>query len=181
MSNAADPSGPPPGHYRASDGQDYPIPAGYVLGADGQLHAVAVTPGAPLAASRAWEWNLASLLTVGGAAGAFIGAFLPWATVGALSVAGTDGDGVLTLILAIAAGTLGVAGIRKASKGMLIASLVCAALITMIATYDIADISSVADGPLGLTVEPGGGLILTLIAGLAGVAGSGVALRSRRS
>lgn len=180
MTNFDPPTGPPPGHYRASDGQDYPVPPGYVLGADGQLHATA-DPTAAATATGAWEWNAASALVVGGAAGAFIGAFLPWAKVGALSVAGTDGDGVLTLILGIAAGALGVGGIRKGGKGLLIGSLVCAALVAVIAVIDIADINSVADGPFGLTAEPGGGIILTLAAGIAGVVGSILAIRGRRT
>lgn len=181
MTNFGAPSGPPPGHYRASDGQDYPVPPGYVLGADGQLHAVAPPGPATTTEAAAWEWNAASALVVGGAVGAFIGAFLPWATVGALSVAGTDGDGVLTLILGIAAGALGVSGIRKGKKGLLIGSLVCAALIAIIAGIDIADINSLADGPFGLTAKPGGGIILTLVAGIAGAVGSVLALRQRSS
>jgi hypothetical protein len=124
---------------------------------------------------------MASGLIVGGAAGAFIGAFLPWATVGAFSVAGTDGDGVLTLILGIAVGALGVSGIRTAKKGLLIGSLIRAALIAIIATIDIADINSVADGPFGLTAKPGGGIILTLAAGVVGTLGCVLALRSRSS
>lgn len=175
---------PPPGHYLASDGRYYPVPAGYVLGQDGQLHPAPSPPpspalGAPSAAG--WTWGLASIATVLGAAAAFIGSFLPWATAGPFTVAGTDGDGMITLVLAVAAGALGAGGIAKASKGMLIGSAVCAALVLLIGIVDIADINSVADGPFGLEASVGGGLILTTLGGLVGVIGAILALRDRRS
>ena len=173
------PPGPPPGHYVAPDGQYHPVPPGHVLGADGLIYPVAQAPGAPVAQASAWSWNLASLLIVGGAAVVAVGAFMPWASVGPFSAAGTDGDGILTLILALGAGPLGAFGILKSKKGLLIGSLICAALILAIAAYDTANISSVADGPFGLTPEVGGGLYLTLIGAVAGIVGPVLAMRRR--
>jgi len=129
-------------------------------------------PGAASAtATTGWEWNAASILTVVGAVLVVLGAFLPWAKVGFLSVDGTEGDGILTLILGLAAGLLGALGFLKGAKGLLIGSIVCAGLALLIGVYDIANINSVVDGPFGLEVEVGMGLYLTVLGAAAGVAG----------
>ena len=171
------PPGPPPGYYRAVDGNDYPIPPGHVLGADGQLYPVQGPPPPPVRSST-WEWNLTSVLTVAGAAAVFIGAFLPWASIGAFSAAGTDGDGVITLVLAIGAGGLGAAGLSKANAGLLVGSLICAALIFLIGAYDMANISAFADAPFGLEPRIGGGLYLTVVGAVAGLVSAVLALRN---
>ena len=165
------------GTYRAADGQDYPIPPGYAIGADGQLHPIAAAAAPPVAKTSAWEWNAASILTVAGAAVVFIGAFMPWATIGPFSAAGTEGDGVLTLILAIAAGAMGVPGILKSRKGLLVGSLICATLAFLIGAYDIANISTIADAPFGLDPQVGSGLYLTVLGAIAGIVGPVLAIR----
>lgn len=134
----------------------------------------------PPAPSTGWRWDAGSILVIVGSFGAFIGAFLPWATLGAFSKAGTEGDGVITLILAVLGGLLGFAGISRVRSGMLIGSLICAALITLVAIIDIADIASAGDSSFGLEPDVGGGLILTLIAGGCGVVGAVLALVTQR-
>lgn len=166
--------GPPVGYYRGADGRDHPIPPGFALGGDGQLHPIA---GVPAAAKAGWEWNAASVLTVVGAALVFIGAFMPWATLGPFSAAGTDGDGVLTLLLAVAAGAMGVPGILRSRKGLLIGSMICAVLAFLIGAYDMANISTSTDAPLDLNPNVGAGLYLTVIGAIGGIVGSVLAIR----
>lgn len=192
------PAGPPPGYYRASDGKDYPIPAGYYLGADGQFHPI-TTPAAPGAAAApsyaapsyaapagvapvgagGWRWDASSILILAGAAVVAIGAFLPWADIGGLiTTNGMDGDGKITIVLAAGAAVLGVFGILKASKGMLIGSLVVAALTILVAIIDMADVSSRGEGIIEVSI--GIGLYLTLIGGIVGVVGAVLAMMARK-
>jgi hypothetical protein len=205
------PHSPAPGHYLASDGQQYPLPAGYAVAQDGQLRPIPpgyavgsdgqlrpIPPGyavgsdgqpgpiqsppfgsAPTS-SAPWTWNAPSVLVVAGAGMAFIGSFLPWATIGAFSKAGTDGDGVLTLLLAVAAAAFGIFGLPRARKGMLIASLIAAVLILAIGAYDMIDIGS-TEGPFDIEVSVGGGLYLTVLGAIAGVIGPILAMARRSS
>lgn len=109
-----------------------------------------------------------------------IAAFLPWATFFGVTVSGIGGedvggakDGVLTLILAIAAGVLGLLrGLGKAVLGAAIVAVVVGALVALIGAIDIADIND-----LGASV--GAGLWLTLLGGL-GLLGVGIAGIVRR-
>lgn len=169
---------PPPGSYRASDGRDYPIPRGQYLASDGRLYPLPTAP--PSFPAPGWRWTPASGLIVGGSLGVVIGAFLPWATVGPFSKAGTDGDGVITLILGLACAAFGVAALSRARRGYAVTALVAAVLAVVVAIIDIGDVSSVAEGPLGIEAEVGVGLVLTLVAGLVAVAGCVVAIRSTR-
>lgn len=156
--------------------QEYEGPTGgSPIGQDGPM-TPSINPAATTPATT-WTWNAASTLTVAGAAAVFIGAFLPWASVGAFSKAGTDGDGVLTLLLSIGAAGFGVPGIRGGKKGLLIGSLVCAALALVIGGIDMADIGSMTDAPFGLEVKIGGGLYLTVAGAIAGVFGAALAIR----
>lgn len=134
----------------------------------------------PPAPSPGWRWDAGSILLIVGSLGAFVGAFLPWATLGVLSKAGTEGDGVITLVLAVLGGLLGFAGISKRRAGMLVGSLICAALITLVAIVDIADIGSVGDSSFGLEPDVGSGLILTLVAGGLGIIGAILSLITHR-
>lgn len=179
-------AGPPPGHYRATDGRDYPIPAGYYLASDGQLYpnpnATPTPPsaGVALASGGGWRWDAASIMLVVGAAVVAVAAFLPWATVaGFFTKNGIDGDGTITLVLAAAAAALGAGGILKASKGMLIGSIVSASLIVVIAIIDMADVSSGPDVGFDIDVTIGIGLYLTLLGGVVAAVGAILALRSR--
>ena len=189
----------PPGHYRASDGNVYPVPPGQYLASDGRLYplpasAPAPAPGAagfaaagpvssaPVAAG--WQWTPASGLLLGGAAVTVLGSVLPWATVDAgfesVDVSGTDADGVVTIVLALAALAFGIPGLLKRSKGLLITSLVATVLIVLVALVDIGDVSSVAE-EVGFGVEAtvGIGLWLVLIGGILAVVGAVMAVRNR--
>lgn len=107
-------------------------------------------------------------LVIGGyvaAALILVGSLGPWGTVFGISVAGTEGDGVITLILAIlaAAGvfltTTAVDGKPRFKAQWL--TIVFAAISALIGIIDFLDISS-SDG-----VSPGWGLWLVLLASIA--------------
>lgn len=111
---------------------------------------------------------------VGGIAAAAIvvlGSFLPWATVdtffGSFTANGLDGDGRVTLVLGLAAGVL--VGLWK--RPTVIVGAVLSGLAVLIAVVDLVDLARAFDDDLGLAdVSPGIGLILTLLAGMAGAA-----------
>lgn len=124
------------------------------------------------------------LLAVGTAVVA-VGALLPWATVNAglvsVTVAGTDGDGVITLMLALVVGGLVLAKWKAGlSRAVVIVSLVLGAIVLAIAIYDAIDIaSSVVDSEfVDLRASVGIGLWLTLLGSIAMVAGAIWELRS---
>ena len=99
-----------------------------------------------------------------------IGSIGPWATLGFITASGTDGDGILTLILAVAAAAFlwrwSVVGKRR----RLIAAAVAGALSLVITVYDTVNISNLVDGPFGLDPSVGWGLIVALIASIVLVA-----------
>jgi hypothetical protein len=94
-----------------------------------------------------------------------LGAVLPWASVFGLTVNGLDGDGVITLLLAIAGGvilavTTGLFGTETAPpKWSQITLIVLAALVALIAIIDLSGVAAI-------------GLYLTLFAGIAWVVGA---------
>jgi hypothetical protein len=109
---------------------------------------------------------------------AAIGSFLPWAEAvgGLMKVNGTDGDGVITLVVAlIGAGvSLGVifAETRKTAVSAGIGTLACGVIIAAIAGYDMNNLHNVigeaeteSSWDAGLSV--GSGLYLTLVGGIA--------------
>lgn len=93
-----------------------------------------------------------------------IGAFLPWATWGAFSVSGTDGDGVLTLIFGIIVGAL--IYFRPWDNKNKAISLILGLLILAVGIYDAYNIANVAEAPLNVGVEVGTGLYVTILGGL---------------
>lgn len=111
------------------------------------------------------------LTVVGASVVVVVGALLPWATLGFISVAGTEGDGVITLILGLATAALALLASVKGSRWPLLVGAVLSVLVVLIAIYDISDVSS--------TASVGSGLWLTLIAG--GVAVVAAVLASRAS
>jgi hypothetical protein len=89
--------------------------------------------------------------TVAGAVLVLIGSFLPWVSVttifGSISKAGTEGDGGFTLLLALAAGGVGIPlAVVKLSKStttiLAIIALVSFAISGLIAIYDMIDVQS---------------------------------------
>jgi hypothetical protein len=100
--------------------------------------------------------------------GVIIAAFLPWAKIWILTKAGTDGDGVITLLL----GAVGAAAIWiAANKGALLAAA-CALLALSVGVYDVIDVSSTARASVGI------GLWLTVLA--SGIAALASVLRWRQ-
>jgi hypothetical protein len=97
-----------------------------------------------------------------------LGALLPWATVsslfGSISVSGTDGDGVFTLLCGIAIGVM--FGLWK--RPALIVAVVLAGISALVGIIDLVDIGRTA-GELGGLVDasPGIGLFLTVLASIA--------------
>lgn len=98
-----------------------------------------------------------------------IAAFMPWATVEffvTINVNGTEADGVLTLLLGLAAGVL--VGVWK--RPTVIIAAVLFGLAAIIALFDLVNVGRVAGEMGDIGVSPGFGLVLTLLAALAGVA-----------
>jgi hypothetical protein len=124
------------------------------------------------------------LLVVGTAVVA-VAALLPWATVNAglvsVSKAGTDGDGVITLVLALVVGGLVLAKWKAGlSRPVVIVSLVLGAIVLAIATYDAIDVGSTVEENelVEVRASVGIGLWLTLLGGIAMIAGAIWELRS---
>jgi len=123
-----------------------------------------------------------------GALTALIGSVSPWATVtapfiGKVSVNGTDGDGVITLILAIAAGGCALGIAAAASHGWFGMGAIAAGLtITVIAAVDLNNLQSVVEEAEAISgsISVGGGLIATLAGGIITVVGGGVGVMSPR-
>ena len=130
-------------------------------------------------------------LVLGGVAGVALGSLLPWAEitapfVGTVTVAGTDGDGVLTLFGAVITGVLAVVafGARR-STGALIGALVVALLVAAVAVIDMVDVSDrigdVEGGDVAIQASIGIGLWIVLLGAAAAVVGTALALSSRRT
>lgn len=93
---------------------------------------------------------------------AVIAAFMPWATVFFVSVSGFDGgDGKLTAAAGAIAALLGVlCAVGVADRMAHIVSALCGAGITFVGGYNFVDLDSDV-------VSVGGGLYLTIAAGVA--------------
>ncbi len=101
---------------------------------------------------------------------AIVGSLAPWATVttvfGSLSVAGTEGDGVLTLVAGLAGLMIGL--MAPSQSGRFVAFLIGAG-IAVIAGYDLSSIARAAaetsaEGYVRAGV--GWGLVVTLVGGV---------------
>ncbi|WP_155991924.1 hypothetical protein [Nocardioides sp. URHA0032] len=94
-----------------------------------------------------------------------IAAFLPWVSLFGISARGTDGDGVITLVLALVG--LGVLAVtsrafrpeKVAGKPSQITLIVLAALVALVGIFDMNGAAAI-------------GLYLTLFAGLAWLVGA---------
>lgn len=98
-----------------------------------------------------------------------IAAFLPWASLFGLSVSGINGDGKLTLVLALIglaalAASRGIGPVAMERRAMHITELVAGALVAVIGLVDLRSISAI-------------GLYLTLLAGVAWAGAAVVGLR----
>jgi hypothetical protein len=99
-----------------------------------------------------------------------LGAFMPWVKLGIISASGTDGDGVITLLLAVVAGGLILIGAgRKSSTWLSGALLLVAGGVVAIAVYDMANIQheiSTSDNIFAAHATIGEGLYATFLGGL---------------
>ncbi len=113
-------------------------------------------------------------IVFGGAMLALVGSFLSWASVSAgpfsQSIGGMDGDGVITLIFAIAMAAFAV---YLKGLGRMVGVVVAAALLIVVAVVDIIDVNRLAgDIDFGeIDVSVGIGLWLVLIGGIAAAVG----------
>ena len=124
-------------------------------------------------AGRTWKPVDPAVLLV--AAAIAVGAFLPWVKVSAGpfsdSAPGTDGDGILTLILAAVAAVVTVWGIYGNAGPRVTAVLLVVAggMVAGIGGYDWADVHNQNQGieaDLGISASAGIGLIITVVAGV---------------
>jgi hypothetical protein len=128
------------------------------------------------------RWSTPVLACVyGGAALVAVGAFLPWvkASAGDFSAteSGTDGDGVITLLLAVLVAVS--FSLIKSRRAAAISTMCLGAGIAVVAAFDLFDISSKAEGlstGLDVSTSPQVGLLLTGVAALAIVVGAALAL-----
>lgn len=94
-----------------------------------------------------------------------LGAFLPWVSILGISVRGIDGDGVITLVLALAGAvilvlTSGVVGAsRRPGRTSQVVLLVLAAIVALIGLFDMNGAAAM-------------GLYLTLFGGIGWVVGA---------
>jgi len=128
------------------------------------------------------RWGPAVLACVyGGAVGIGVGSVLVWvkASAGELSSSerGIEGDGVITLVLAIVA-VIGFT-LLTSHRAAAILALSAGAVAGLVAAYDLVDLSSkTGDLPTGVDVstKPGLGLLLTGLAAVAMTVGGALAL-----
>lgn len=118
--------------------------------------------------------NLPARWLLGGAGALALGSFLPWAKAGPFSVSGTDGDGVLTLVLAVIVAIVAWPTIRTSiGRARSITTAIATALALIICIYDIANVSSTGNEfiepqvGIGLWMAAGGGaaIVVGLIIG----------------
>jgi hypothetical protein len=97
-----------------------------------------------------------------------IGAIGPWQTTFLVDLAGTDGDGLITLILGMIAGLLLLT--KGPGSGWLAFAGVLAGIAAVVASYDLVQILNDEQEVLGrqvTLVRPGWGIWLTVIASIA--------------
>lgn len=109
------------------------------------------------------EINIASIIAAIAAVLGIVATFLPWLSVSVsgieITASGTEGDGIISLILFIAVLVLAIFGIKKDAKWIKICISIVAALAFLVAALKIPNALS-----NGLTV--GIGIYLVIIAGL---------------
>jgi hypothetical protein len=128
------------------------------------------------------RWTPAVLACVyGGAAAVAIGAALPWASVSgdaySATARGTDGDGVVTLVLALAFAL--VFTVLRSRRAAATLALCVGVVVALVAGYDLIDLShKTGDAPtsIAVSVRPGIGLLLTGIGAVAIAVGAALAL-----
>jgi hypothetical protein len=146
---------------------------------------------APLAGSSgaprpkpAWTTQL-QVMVIGGAGLIAIGAILPWvkAEAGVFSITknGTEGDGVLTFVAAVAIALVFLLGRRQKTVAWWV--IVLSGFVLAVGLYDTVDISNKADelandssSLVHVSATVGLGLWITLVAGVVALVGGVMAL-----
>ena len=153
-----------------------------------RFRASATTYAASVNSIEAAQWAVAApgWMLLGCGALLAIGSFLPWvkASAGIVSFTknGTEGDGVLTLILAglIALLFVVIKNPRSAARWVITLGVLAA----VISLYDLADVSNKASdlshGSSGVTASVGIGLILATAASVVIVVGGFLGFRAAR-
>jgi hypothetical protein len=109
---------------------------------------------------------------------------LPWVKVGFLSANGTDGDGVLTLLLGIGIALISWLSRRPTRAAWIL--LVLAGLATAIGVYDVGNITAkgkdLGSGSTAIHISAsvGIGLWLTVVAAVAVLVGAVMGLRDAK-
>lgn len=113
-----------------------------------------------------------------------IASLLPWAVYFGVSVAGTRGDGTVTVLCSVIISAIGlIIGLGQGSVWAPVTALIAAALVTITALADIQNVGRFVPSdsdvftPDAVTVGPG--LWLTLIGGLLGIGVTAIALLRR--
>ena len=111
-----------------------------------------------------------------------IGALLPWASItavfiGTISFAGTEGDGMLTLVGGLVAGAAAIPAVllgRRLIWGLAILIMLAGAAIGFVAVYDMGNLqSAIGDMPRDVPAKAsiGIGLWITLLGALSLISG----------
>jgi hypothetical protein len=124
----------------------------------------------------------AGLMVIAGLA-AMAGSLLPWGSVtawfGTVTVAGTAGNGRLTLAAGAFVAAVGLLALRSwASYHLVVLGLVAACAVVAITGYNAIDLTGLGAHPPALgAVDVGYGLWLTLGAGVTGILGAALLIQ----
>jgi hypothetical protein len=142
---------------------------------------MAADPPAPSGSSGP-NFSRGGALVVGGGVAAVIGSLLPWAKasapfLGTVSTAGTDGDGVITIVLGALVVVCGLfAWNPRIHKAAVLWAALASLVILGVSVYDISNVSdavSVAETRSSLIhASVGIGLWLTAVGGAVGLLGA---------
>lgn len=91
------------------------------------------------------------LISLGAVALVALGAFLPWVSFFGISKLGIEGDGAITLFLAVVGAVAIVVSSKRAARALAITAIVLASLTSLVGLIDLADAGSVAVVGLYLT------------------------------
>jgi hypothetical protein len=121
-----------------------------------------------------------AIVALCGGAAVFIGSFLPWAKLGFVSAAGTDGDGIFTIILGLVLAFLAGYELVRRRGQLYIAMVVVALVASGVALYELVHVATSTLDFLGtrLDVRIGEGLWLVAIGALAALVGGVLGVRA---
>jgi Protein of unknown function (DUF2510) len=168
-------------------GATAPNPAAAPVGAWAQAAAAPLEPAyapleAPFATAAPANKLPAIVMTAAGALG-IVGALLPWASLFGISVAGTSGDGKITMFFSLIALGLGIWGLVKHPIKWWtgIVTAVTGLLVLLISLADLNNVAEVggAVGSDASIVSTGIGLYVTVLAGIVTIAAGVLAIKSK--